>query len=129
MAHVRSVLVAAVVVAGASAWAQSVGDTETGIAAVYADSLNGRLTASGQIYDRTKLTAAHKRLPFGTMIKVTNQANGKSVIVRVNDRGPVQVERILDVSPAAADRLGFVHGIRHVTLEVVDVGMGRQARK
>lgn len=125
----RSVLVAAVVVAGASAWAQSVGDTETGIAAVYADSLNGRLTASGQIYDRTKLTAAHKRLPFGTMIKVTNQANGKSVIVRVNDRGPVQVERILDVSPAAADRLGFVHGIRHVTLEVVDVGMGRQARK
>ena len=109
-------------------WAQSVGDTETGLAAVYADSLNGHVTASGQFYDRTKLTAAHKRLPFGTMIKITNQANGKSVIVRVNDRGPVQVERILDISPAAADRLGFSHGVRRVRLEVVEVGTVGRAR-
>ena len=110
-------------------WAQSVGDTETGLAAIYADSLNGHVTASGQIYDRKKLTAAHKRLPFGTMIKVINHANGESVIVRVNDRGPVQVERILDISPAAAGRLGFGRGIRHVTLEVVEVGTSRRARQ
>ena len=128
MTRVGRVLLAAVVVTGTSVWAQSVGDTETGLAAVYADSLNGHMTASGQIYDRTKLTAAHKRLPFGTMIKITNQGNGKSVIVRVNDRGPVQVERILDLSPAAADRLGFGRGIRRVRLEVVEVGTSRRAR-
>ena len=129
MTHVGRVLLAALVVTGTSVRAQSVGDTETGLAAVYADSLNGHVTASGQFYDRTKLTAAHKRLPFGTMVKITNHANGKSVIVRVNDRGPVQVERILDLSPAAADRLGFVHGMRHVTLEVVEVGTSRRARQ
>jgi rare lipoprotein A len=129
MTHVTRVLLAALVVTGTSVWAQSVGDTETGLAAVYADALNGHLTASGQIYDRTRLTAAHKRLPFGTMIKVTNRANGKSVMVRVNDRGPTHVERILDISPAAADRLGFGHGIRHVTLEVVEVGTSRRVRQ
>ena len=128
MTRVGRVLLTALVASGTSVWAQSVGDMETGLAAVYADSLNGHVTASGQIYDRTKLTVAHKRLPFGTMIKVTNHANGKSVILRVNDRGPVQMERILDISPAAADRLGFGHGIQHVTLEVVEVGTSRRAR-
>lgn len=129
MTRVGRVFLAAAVVTGTSAWAQSVGDTETGLVVVYADSLNGHVTASGQIYDRTKLTAAHKRLPFGTMIKITNQANGKSVIVRVNDRGPVQVERMLDISPAAAGRLGFDHGMLRVTLEIVEVGTSRRARQ
>ena len=127
MVRVRRVLVAALVVTGTSVWAQSVGDTEIGLAAVYADSLNGHATASGQTYDRTKLTAAHKRLPFGSMIKVTNRTNGKSVIVRVNDRGPLRAGRILDVSPAAAERLGFSRGVCHVTLEVVEVGTSRRA--
>jgi rare lipoprotein A len=129
MTRVGRVLVAALVVTGTSVWAQSVGDTETGLAAVYADSLNGHATASGQTYDRSKLTAAHTRLPFGTMIRVTNRSNGRSVIVRVNDRGPLRAGRILDISPAAADRLGFSRGIRHVTLEVVEVGTSVRASR
>src|ERR1700761_7115074 len=78
--------------------AQSVGQKETGIAAVYSSALNGHVTASGQRYDPTKLTAAHKTLPYGTKIKVTNPKNNKSVVVRVNDRGPMQSGRILDLS-------------------------------
>jgi len=80
---------------------------ETGLAAVYSDKLHGRPTASGQRYDRNRLTAAHKTLPFGTLVKVTNPKNDKSVTVRINDRGPVQAGRILDLSPAAARSLGM----------------------
>ena len=117
-------------VAGASARAPSVGGTETGLAVVYADALHGRRTASGQTYDKTKLTAAHRTLPFGTVVRVTNQKNGKSVIVRINDRGPAQLDRIVDLSSAAAARLGFNrHGTQPVTIEIVDVGGGRKTRK
>lgn len=124
------VLVAVSLVAVTSARAQSVGDTETGLAAVYADALDGHVTASGQIYDKGKLTAAHKTLPFGTTIKVTNQKNGKSVVLRVNDRGPVQAGRILDISPVAAARLGFNSQVmRDVTLEVAEVGRGKTTRQ
>jgi rare lipoprotein A len=121
---------ALLVVAATPAHAQSVGGTETGLAVVYADALHGHLTASGQTYDKTKLTAAHKTLPFGTVIKVTNQKNGKSVIVRINDRGPVQVARIVDLSSASAARLGFKRdGPQRVTIEIVEVGSGRRSRK
>lgn len=65
-------------------------------------------TASGEQMDPSELTAAHRTLPFGTKLKVTNQENGKSVIVRVNDRGPFIKGRVIDLSKAAANRLGFV---------------------
>jgi rare lipoprotein A len=108
----------------------SVGDKETGIAAVYADSLNGHKTASGQVFDQTKLTAAHKTLPFGSKIKVTNTKNGKSVVVRINDRGPAQSGRILDLSTAAAQKLGIGKLAMHeVTLEVLEVGDGKTVRQ
>jgi rare lipoprotein A len=113
-----------------SARAQAVGEKETGLAAVYSDALHGRVTASGQTYDRAKLTAAHKTLPYGTRIKVTNPRNNRSVILRVNDRGPVQAGRILDISPAAAAHLGLSRRVmREVTLEVVEVGNGRTTRQ
>jgi rare lipoprotein A len=110
--------------------AQSVGDRETGLAAVYTDTLDGHLTASGQIYDKTKLTAAHKTLPYGTRLKLTNTKNKRSVIVRVNDRGPVETGRIIDISPAAAARLGFSNTTtREVTYEVMAVGSGKRTKQ
>jgi rare lipoprotein A len=93
---------------------------ETGIASYYADSLQGNLTASEEPYDKGKLTAAHPSLAFGTKVKVTNLANGKSVIVRINDRGPHSGGRIIDVSGAAADKLGLKDsGTAKVELEVL----------
>lgn len=70
-------------------------------ASYYHDKFNGRRTASGKIYDKNKLTAAHKKLPFGTIVKVTNEANGKSVIVEITDRGPFVKGRELDLSRKA----------------------------
>jgi len=80
---------------------------EEGIASYYADSLHGNPTASGEPYDKGKMTAAHPTLKFDTRVKVTNLENGKSVIVRINDRGPHGGGRIIDVSGAAADQLGL----------------------
>ena len=112
-----------------SSLAPPVGYAETGLASVYGNARNGRVTASGEIYDKAKLTAAHKTLPFGTKVKVTNPKNNKSVILLVNDRGPVQRARILDISPAAASRLGFRgRGVHEVTFEVVEVGSGKTTK-
>jgi len=82
--------------------------TETGKASYYADKFEGRPTASGEKYDQNKMTAAHRTLPFGTKVTVTNQANGRSVTVTVNDRGPFAAGRIIDVSKKAANQLGMV---------------------
>lgn len=112
-------------VAAASVRAQSVGDLETGLAAVYADALSGHLTASGEIYDRARLTAAHRTLPFGTMVRVTSSASQRRVDVRITDRGPTQANRVVDLSRAAAARLGFGgRGLHEVTIEVLSVGPG-----
>ena len=93
---------------------------ETGLAAVYSDRLNHHKTASGTTYDRSQLTAAHKTLPFGTRVKVTNTRNGKGVVVTITDRGPREAGRIIDISPAAAHELGFLGpGLGQVKLEVV----------
>lgn len=93
---------------------------ETGLAAVYSDRLNGHRTASGKRYHRNALTAAHKTLPFGTHVKVTNTKNGKSAELVINDRGPRQTGRVLDISPAAAKALGFSrHGMAEVSVEVI----------
>ena len=99
---------------------------QTGIASVYSDRLRGRKTASGQRYRRDRMTAAHKTLPMGTRVKVTNTENGMTAIVVVNDRGPVPRGRILDLSPRAAEALGIdPKATAHVRLEVV----GAQALK
>lgn len=79
--------------------------SQTGKASYYADKFDGRKTASGEIFRNQKLTAAHKTLPFGTKVKVTNLNNGKTVKVRVNDRGPFVAGRIIDLSKKAAKKI------------------------
>jgi rare lipoprotein A len=95
-------------------------DVRKGVASYYHDSLQGNPTASGEPYDRNALTAAHRSLPFGTEILVRNLENGRTVRVRVNDRGPFVSGRIVDLSRRAAEELGFVrNGVADVAIEVV----------
>ena len=95
--------------------------TEEGVASYYADSLHGNLTASEEPYDKDAFTAAHRTLAFGTMVKVSNLDNGKSVIVTVNDRGPYSHNRLIDVSGAAARQLGLIEsGTAKVTIETLE---------
>jgi rare lipoprotein A len=82
--------------------------SETGLASYYAESYNGRKTANGETYSSAQLTAAHKKLPFGTRVKVTNLSNGKTVKVRINDRGPFVQGRIIDLTRKAARKLDMV---------------------
>jgi len=82
---------------------------EVGIASWYGPKFHGRKTASGEVFNMYALTAAHRTLPLGVRVRVTNLENGKSVIVRINDRGPFVKGRLIDLSYAAAKRLGFVH--------------------
>ena len=84
------------------------GPVERGKASYYHDSLHGNLTANGERYDRNAMTAAHRKLPFGTVVRVTNLENGKSARLRINDRGPFVRGRVIDVSRRAAERLDFV---------------------
>ena len=96
---------------------------QTGLAAFYHATFQGRRTASGESFDHKGLTAAHKTLPFGTLVRVTNLRNSKSVIVRVNDRGPMQPGRVIDLTHRAARILGFVHlGMTKVILEILPLG-------
>jgi len=96
------------------------GERETGAASWYGEELQGNMTASGEVYDSNGLTAAHHTLPFGTTIRVTNLRNHKTILLRVNDRGPNLGKRLLDVSRAAARQLGFVYsGMTRVRVEVV----------
>ena len=93
---------------------------QTGIASFYADKFEGRTTANGEKYRHSKLTAAHKTLPFGTILRVRNLENNKEVTVRVNDRGPFVEGRIIDLSKSAAKKLDFINkGI--VKVEIVSV--------
>jgi rare lipoprotein A len=103
-----------------SGFAQENTQTETGKASWYGSKYHGRKTSSGELYNKNDMTAAHKTLPFGTKVKVTNRANDKSVIVRINDRGPFVGKRIIDVSEVAARKLGFhKQGIGNVHVEVL----------
>jgi len=106
---------------GGDALAQSgvsAGDPlQSGIASVY----SGERTANGEFASAGGLTAAHRTLPFGTRVKVTNKATGRSVVVRINDRGPFVHGRVIDLTPAAARAIGF-SGLAHVTLSVVGHG-------
>lgn len=94
--------------------------TETGIASWYGPGFHGQKTSSLEIYNMHDLTAAHRTLPFGTMVLVTNLDNGRNVIVRINDRGPFVKDRIIDLSYAAARMLGMVgSGTARVRIEAV----------
>lgn len=97
------------------------GELDEGLAAYYADSLHGRSTASGEPYDKEALTAAHKTLPFGTVVRVTSLVNRRSVVVRINDRGPFAGQhRIIDLSRKAAERLDMIRaGVIGVRIEIV----------
>jgi rare lipoprotein A len=90
--------------------------SESGIASVYAYS--GELTANGETASPGSLTAAHRTLPFGTLVRVTNDLSGRSVVVRINDRGPFVAGRIIDLTPAGAQAIGS-DGLAHVSLDVV----------
>jgi len=93
---------------------------EEGLASYYALEAHGKRTASGERYDMYKLTAAHRTLPFGTLVKVTNLENGKTVVVRINDRGPGIKNRIMDLSFEAAKRLKMLKkGVARVRIEVL----------
>jgi rare lipoprotein A len=106
--------------------AVSFAQVQTGKASFYADKFDGAPTASGEKYRHNKLTGAHKTLPFGTKVKVTNVANNESVEVVINDRGPYVDGRVIDLSKAAAEKLGFVNqGLAEVTIEVIDAGDGK----
>lgn len=94
--------------------------SQSGIASVY--NYKGRRSASGEIINPKNLTAAHKSLRFGTKVRVTNRKNGRTVVVRIIDRGPFIRGRVIDLSPAAASALGFKWGLAPVTLSVLADG-------
>lgn len=97
--------------------------TQKGKASFMADEMHGKKTASGEIFDMRALTAAHKYLPFGTIVRVTNLVNSYSVKVKINDRGPFVKDRIIDVSFEAAKQLDFVNeGITNVKIDVIKLG-------
>ncbi len=104
--------------------------TDEGVASYYAEEFNGKMTSSGEQYDMNAMTAAHRTLPFNTRVRVTNQTNGKSVVVRINDRGPFKDDRLIDLSYAAAKQLELVgSGTATVKIKVVELGNGPASSK
>jgi rare lipoprotein A len=95
--------------------ALSIACAQSGIASVY----SGGRTANGEIASASSMTAAHRTLPFGTLVRITHLQSGRSVVVRINDRGPFVPGRIIDVMPAAARALGF-SGLAPVTVDVIE---------
>ena len=95
--------------------ASSIAQAQSGIASVY----SGEITANGELARASGMTAAHRSLPFGTIVRVINRQNGRSVVVRINDRGPFVRGRVIDVTPAAARVLVF-SGLAPVTVDVID---------
>ncbi len=92
----------------------------TGVASYYGKRFHGRLTANGERFNMNAMTAAHKKLPFGTKVRVTNARNGRSVVVRINDRGPFIRGRTIDLSRGAAQKIGMIStGHARVKLEIV----------
>ena len=119
MKKIRLTLTALLLTVVSGAMAQI---TEVGVASFYADKFDGKTTASGETFSQKKLTAAHRTLPFGTVVRVTNLDNNISVDVTVNDRGPFVDKRIIDLSKAAAEKLKFVSkGTASVKVEVISL--------
>ena len=105
------------------------GFVEKGIASWYGDEFHGKQTASGEIYDMHGMTAAHKILPLGTHVKVTNVVNGKNVIVRINDRGPFVAGRVIDLAYTPAQQIGIVEpGTAPVVVEAVRIAQAHMER-
>jgi rare lipoprotein A len=116
---VKSLLALVFTIFWTSGFAQ-IGKTETGIASFYHDKFVGRKTANGEIYSQDKLTAAHKNLPLGTWVRVTNLNNDSTVIVRINDRMPQWNKRAIDLTEKAAGQLNFISsGLTKVKVEVI----------
>jgi rare lipoprotein A len=114
--EIRHSIIAAFFILCLSSCARKI--TETGKGSFYADKFHGRTTASGARFSQHKMTAAHRTLPFGTKVKVVNMANGRSVKVTINDRGPFAPGRIIDVSKKAAQKLGMVNaGVANVEIK------------
>jgi rare lipoprotein A len=91
-----------------------------GIASFYGIDFNGKQTSSGEIFNMNDLTAAHRTLPFGTIVQVKNLKNGRKVVVRINDRGPVPEDRIIDLSQASAEKLDMIQdGVVEVELTII----------
>ncbi len=91
-----------------------------GMASYYDDKFEGRATASGEIFKQSNLTAAHRELPFGTVVRVTRISNGKSVVVKINDRGPFISGRIIDLSSSAAEAIDLIKaGVDEVEVEII----------
>ena len=113
----------AVLIVGAAAlflWAMPVRAAECGGASWYGPGFHGKQTASGSTYNQNAMTAAHKSLPFGTKVKVTNLNNGRSVVIRVNDDGPHIPGRIIDLSQGAAAKIGMLSsGTAPVRLQIL----------
>ena len=98
-------------------------EVDEGVASYYHNKFHGRKTANGERYDKRERTAAHRDYPFGTYVRVTSMANGQSVIVRINDRGPFRRSRVIDLSRAAAEELEMIHdGLAEVRIEVLSWG-------
>jgi len=94
-----------------------------GVASYYADEFNGRVTANGEVYNMDGMTAAHRTLPFGTKVRVTSVDTGRSVVVRINDRGPFKDDRVIDLSLGAAKQLGLIAaGTGRVVLQILEAG-------
>lgn len=118
---VSSALVAGLLLTGTvSMAAVSAQKTQAGMASFYHDRFHGRKTASGVRYDKNELSAAHKTLPLGTRVRVTDSRTGRDVVVRINDRGPYVKGRVIDLSRAAANELGLAaKGVSRVKVEVL----------
>jgi rare lipoprotein A len=109
--------IASILVAACLVGAPMAASAQSGVASIY----SGGLTANGERAAASGLTAAHRTLPFGTLVRVTNQSTGRSVVVRINDRGPFVRGRVIDLTPAGARALGF-SGLANVTLDIVGHG-------
>ena len=123
---VKAIFIAILLLSCTSVWAQ---DTE-GKASYYANSLHGRKMSNGERYDKNRMTCAHRTLPFGTRLRVTNRTNGRQVVVTVTDRGPFVRGRIIDLSYAAARELGtLAAGVGYVQIEILpnDIELPYQA--
>ncbi|WP_295457075.1 septal ring lytic transglycosylase RlpA family protein [uncultured Thiodictyon sp.] len=118
---ISSALIAAMHLLGTDAVAAGFhGNAQSGKASYYHDRFNGRRTASGAPYNKHDLSAAHRTLPLGTRVRVTDAHTGRSVVVRINDRGPYARGRVIDLSRAAASEIGLVaKGVSKVQLEIL----------
>jgi rare lipoprotein A len=120
IASLRAILVAFAVTLASVSHSAGTSDVQEGEASYYAQVLSGQKTASGEIYDKNAFTAAHRSLSFGTRVRVTYLKTGKSVDVVINDRGPLVKGRIIDLSRAAAEKIGLIEdGSGKVKLEIL----------